>query len=273
MAWRRGCRTYGGRTWLEWTAGHGHGHRHFVRGFGVGGYGYYDGYSGDDGYYGRPDHLLQGTCSSYHYDQNGNAYCADERHQLQRGRLVTGRASRLPLNNDRVRAALNGRPVFVRNYSAKLAWQTNRGRAAARRPGPFCWPRSTAAFFRDRRNRVSRRHNRRSRSGCRCSARHPAPDGNSPATPLRHRSRERPSPVKPPGNPVKSRREDHIPDTMPSRPETRRRALRLAGPSHSAPCWRRSTSPAERYDPARRRRAIANRRARLPHRADERCAR
>ena len=61
------------------VAGHnwaGHGHRHFVRGYGAGGYGYYDGYYGDDGYYGNQT-AYSGYCSYYQYDQLGNAYCAD----------------------------------------------------------------------------------------------------------------------------------------------------------------------------------------------------
>jgi hypothetical protein len=69
-----------GHSWAghanAWNGHGGHGHRHFVRGFGVGGYGYYDG----SGYYDdSADYsgYTQGTCSSYYYDQSGNAYCAD----------------------------------------------------------------------------------------------------------------------------------------------------------------------------------------------------
>jgi hypothetical protein len=62
-------------------AAHGgwHGHRHFVRGFGIGGYGGYgydDGYYGGDGYYGDQT-AYSGYCSYYQYDQYGNAICAD----------------------------------------------------------------------------------------------------------------------------------------------------------------------------------------------------
>jgi hypothetical protein len=62
-----------GHNW----AGHDwhHGHRHFVRGFGVGGWGWgWGGY--DDGYYSDPA-AYSGYCSYYSYDAYGNTYCAD----------------------------------------------------------------------------------------------------------------------------------------------------------------------------------------------------
>jgi hypothetical protein len=67
-------RNWNGHGWNGHGWHHGHGHRHFVRGFGIGGLGYYGGY----GYYDDPvDYSYQGTCSSYYYDENGNTYCAD----------------------------------------------------------------------------------------------------------------------------------------------------------------------------------------------------
>jgi hypothetical protein len=73
-----GAGVVAGHNWAghAWNGHGGHGHRHFVRAFGVGGYGYYDGsgYYDDSADYST---YYQGTCSSYYYDQNGNAYCAD----------------------------------------------------------------------------------------------------------------------------------------------------------------------------------------------------